>query len=175
MPEPTIGGGGIAAKIPVMRWFAVWLGVAALVVVLDQLSKLAITNSMQYLETRHITRFFNLVLAYNTGAAFSLLNDAPGWQTGFFITIGVVASLIIVFLLKRHAADWRFSLALSLILGGAIGNVWDRATLGHVIDFIQLHAGTLYWPSFNVADSAICCGAGLLIWDSVLGGRKAAH
>jgi signal peptidase II len=149
-----------------------WLAAAALVVLLDQATKQVITGSMQYLEARQITGFFNLVLVYNTGAAFSLLNDAPGWQRGFFIAIGVVASLVIVFLLKKNVEDRRFCLALSLILGGALGNVWDRALLGHVIDFIQLHAGAYYWPSFNVADSAICCGAGLLIWDSLFGGRR---
>jgi signal peptidase II len=154
------------------RRLLLWLAVAALVVVLDHASKLTITGSLQYLEVRQITGFFNLVLVYNTGAAFSLLNDAPGWQRGFFIAIGVIASLVIVVLLNKHAADRRFCLALSLILGGALGNVWDRAALGHVIDFIQLHAGAYYWPSFNVADSAICCGAGLLIWDSLLGGVR---
>jgi signal peptidase II len=151
-----------------------WLGVAALVVVLDQVTKQMITGALQYLEVRQITGYFNLVLAYNTGAAFSLLNDQPGWQRGFFIAVGVIASLVIVVLLRKHVEDWRFCLALSLILGGALGNVWDRVALGHVIDFIQVHAGAYYWPSFNVADSAICCGAGLLIWDSLLGGGRKA-
>jgi signal peptidase II len=165
-------GGGIAPSQS--RGLAPWLGLAALVLVIDQISKHAVTNSLQYLESRQITEFFNLVLVYNTGAAFSLLADAPGWQRGVFIAIGVIASGVIVVLLKRHASDWRFCLALSLIMGGAIGNVWDRAVLGHVIDFIQLHAGGYYWPAFNAADSAICCGAGLLIWDAIPGSRQKA-
>jgi signal peptidase II len=172
MPEAQ--GTGTRAAGPQRRWFAIWLGIALLVMALDQLSKFVVIRELKLHETRHITDFFDWVLAYNTGAAFSLLNDAPGWQTGLFIAIGVVASVVIVVLLKKHVAEPRFCLALSLILGGAIGNVWDRATLGHVIDFIQVHAGALYWPAFNVADSAICCGAGLLIWDGVFGGRKAA-
>jgi signal peptidase II len=153
-----------------------WLGVAAAVLLLDQVSKLAVSGSMRYLETHTITEFFNLVLVYNTGAAFSLFADAPGWQRGLFIAIGVVASAVIVVLLHRHAADRRFCFALSLILGGAIGNVCDRVLLGHVVDFIQLHAGGYYWPAFNVADSAISCGAALLIWDGLFGAahRKAA-
>ena len=152
---------------------AVWLGVAAVVLGLDQMSKSAIAGSLNYLEARQITGFFNLVLVYNTGAAFSLLNDAQGWQRGFFIAIGVIASVVIVVLLAKHAANRRFCLALSLILGGALGNLCDRAVLGHVVDFIQLHAGAYYWPAFNVADSAICSGAGVLIWDSLLGRGKA--
>jgi signal peptidase II len=149
-----------------------WMGVAAAVLLLDQVSKLAVTASMRTLETHVITGFFNLVLVYNTGAAFSILADAPGWQRGLFIAIGAIASMVIVVLLRRHAADPRFCLALSLILGGAIGNVIDRVLLGHVVDFIQLHAGGWYWPAFNVADSAISCGAALLIWDSLFGGKR---
>ncbi len=167
MPEPKPLVRSLALR------FSIWLGVAAMVLVLDRLSKLAVTESLQYLETWRITGFFNLVLVHNTGAAFSLLNDAPGWQRGFFIGVGVVASVVIVVLLARNTADTRFRLALSLILGGALGNMWDRVSLGHVIDFIQLLAGALYWPAFNVADSAICCGAGLLIWDGLRSGKQA--
>jgi signal peptidase II len=154
-----------------------WLGVAAAVVLLDQLSKFAIMGSMRFLETYTINGFFNLVLVYNTGAAFSLFADAAGWQRGLFIAIGVVASAVIVALLHRHAADRRFCFALSLILGGAIGNLCDRVVLGHVVDFIQLHAGGWYWPAFNAADSAISCGAALLIWDGLFPGArgKPAH
>ncbi len=149
-----------------------WLGVALLVVALDQASKLMISNAMHYMETRTITGFFDLVLYYNTGAAFSMLADAQGWQRGFFIAIGAAASVVIVVLLKKHASDARFCLALALILGGALGNVWDRVLLGHVIDFIQVHAGAHYWPAFNVADSAICCGAALLLWDGIFGSAR---
>jgi signal peptidase II len=157
-----------------VRELARWLGVAAAVLLIDQVSKLAVTASMRYLETHVITGFFNLILVYNTGAAFSILADAPGWQRGLFIAIGAIASAVIVLLLRRHAADPRFCLALSLILGGAVGNVVDRVLLGHVVDFIQLHAGGWYWPAFNVADSAISCGAALLIWDGLFGERGGA-
>jgi signal peptidase II len=180
MPDPVIGeagapilrSSGLRAWPPSSVW--VWLAVAMLVVLLDHATKLLVESSMHYLETREFTGFFNLVLVHNTGAAFSLFADAQGWQRGFFIGIGVIASLAIVVLLRKNARDWRFCLALSLILGGALGNVWDRVALGHVIDFIQLHAGSYYWPSFNVADSSICCGAGLLVWDGVMGGRRHA-
>jgi signal peptidase II len=151
--------------------FALWLLVAIAVLALDQLSKSLVVREFRFHEIRRVTDFFDWVLYYNTGAAFSLLNDAPGWV---FIGIGGVASVVILVLLRKNAFDIRFCLALSLILGGALGNVYDRVVLGHVIDFIQVHAGTHYWPAFNVADSAICCGAGLLIWDGLFGGRKTA-
>jgi signal peptidase II len=106
------------------------------------------------------------VLAYNTGAAFSLLADAGGWQRLFFSTVAVVASGVIVHLLRRHPGQKLFSLALALILGGALGNLVDRIAYGHVIDFIQVYWQDWYWPAFNVADSAITMGAGLLVWDS---------
>jgi signal peptidase II len=171
--DPVIGEAGAPAAAgpwsPPPIW--VWLGVAFVVILLDHATKLMITNAMHYMELREITGFFNLVLVYNTGAAFSMLADAQGWQRGFFIGVGLIASVAIVVLLKKYAKDAKFCLALSLILGGALGNVWDRVVLGHVIDFIQVHAGSYYWPSFNVADSAICCGAALLFWDAVFGGR----
>jgi signal peptidase II len=154
--------------------FALWLLFAATVAALDQFTKSMVVHELRFREVRRVTEFFDWVLYYNTGAAFSLLNDAPGWQTGFFIGIGVVASVVILVLLRRNPFDTRFCLALSLILGGALGNVFDRAVLGHVIDFIQVHAGAYYWPAFNVADSAICCGAGLLIWDGLFGKHKTA-
>lgn len=154
--------------------FALWLLIAIAVFALDQFTKSLVVRELRFHEVRRVTEFFDWVLYYNTGAAFSLLNDAPGWQTGFFIGIGGVASVVILVLLRKSPFDTRFCLALSLILGGALGNVFDRAVLGHVVDFIQVHAGAHYWPAFNVADSAICCGAGLLIWDGLFGGRKTA-
>jgi signal peptidase II len=162
------------ARTSSARRFALWLLVALAVFALDQFTKSLVVHELRFREVRRVTEFFDWVLYYNTGAAFSLLNDAPGWQTGFFIGIGGVASVVILVLLRKHAFDSRFCLALSLILGGALGNVYDRAVLGHVVDFIQVHAGTYYWPAFNVADSAICCGAGLLIWDGLFGARKTA-
>jgi signal peptidase II len=107
------------------------------------------------------------VLVYNPGAAFSFLSTASGWQTGLFIAIGLAASALIVYLLRRHAHDALFCFALALILGGALGNVIDRLYLGAVVDFLDLHAAGHHWPAFNLADSAITCGAALLIWDSL--------
>lgn len=167
MPEA-----GTLAAAPKSPRLVFWLGLATLIVLADQVSKFAISGSLHYLEVRKITDFFNLVLVYNTGAAFSMLADAPGWQREFFIGIGVIASVAMIVMLRRNLAERKFCLALSLILGGALGNVWDRVALGHVVDFVQLHAGGYYWPAFNVADSAISCGAALLIWDGVFGGRS---
>ena len=108
----------------------------------------------------------NLVLVYNPGAAFSFLSDAAGWQRGFFIGIALIASAWIVYLLRRYPHQRLFALALSLILAGAVGNVIDRVLHGAVIDFLDFHAYGYHWPAFNVADSAISCGAALLIWDA---------
>jgi signal peptidase II len=119
-----------------------------------------------------VTGFFNLVLTYNKGAAFSFLASASGWQHSFLTAIGIGASLVIVFLLARHGAQKLFSLALALILGGAIGNVIDRIAYGHVIDFLDFHWRGWHWPAFNVADSAIVCGAALLIVDELLRLRR---
>jgi signal peptidase II len=149
--------------------FGAWLGIAAVVAIADQITKSMITGMLSAGEVREITGFFNLVLAFNRGAAFSLLADAPGWQREFFIAVAVLASLLILWLLWRHANERVFCWGLALILGGAAGNLWDRIAHGHVVDFIQLHAARLFWPAFNVADSAITVGAALLIWDSFRG------
>ena len=143
-----------------------WLSLSAFVIGLDQLTKSWITSGFQLGDSITITSFFNLVLAYNTGAAFSFLADAGGWQRVFFIAIAVIASIVIVYLLLKPQNDTLMNAALALILGGAIGNVIDRVLLGHVVDFIQVHAAGYYFPAFNVADSAITVGAALLIWDS---------
>ena len=150
-----------------MRSWNHWLLVSAVVIVLDQLTKYWVTQSLQYGDSLTVAPFFNLVLAYNTGAAFSLLAAAPGWQRWFFIVIALVASGVIATLLRKHHQNRLFSLALSLILGGALGNLIDRVLLGHVVDFLDFYVGNSHWPAFNVADSAITCGAGLLIWDSL--------
>jgi signal peptidase II len=113
-----------------------------------------------------LTDFFNLVLTYNAGAAFSFLSDASGWQRWFFSGIAAAASILIVYLLRKHAAEKLFCLALSLVLGGALGNLWDRITLGHVVDFLDFYVGGYHWPAFNVADSAIFLGAMFLIVES---------
>jgi signal peptidase II len=108
-----------------------------------------------------------MVLVYNRGAAFSLLADAGGWQRGLFIGIAIVASVWIAWLLRRHAGETLFCLALSLVLGGALGNVIDRVHAGAVLDFLDFHAFGYHWPAFNVADIAISCGAVLLVWDAL--------
>ncbi|MES2561338.1 MAG: signal peptidase II [Pseudomonadota bacterium] len=146
--------------------FTKWLVIAVVVVALDQLAKFVITRSFTLHESLEITSFFNLVLVYNQGAAFSFLSDAGGWQRIFFTMIALVASVWITWLLSRHAAQTLFCLALSLILGGAVGNVIDRIVIGAVVDFFDFHAYGVHWPAFNVADAAISCGAALLIWDA---------
>jgi len=144
-----------------------WLALSALVIVLDHSTKALIQQSLMPGETRVIAPFFNLVLAFNSGAAFSFLADAGGWQREFFITLTIAVSIFLVWLMRRHPENRLLCLALSLILGGAMGNLYDRVMLGHVVDFIQLHAGGHYWPAFNVADSAISTGAALLILDAL--------
>jgi signal peptidase II len=144
-----------------------WLALSALLVALDQISKLVVTRMLAYGQSIEVTPFFNLVLVHNRGAAFSFLASADGWQRGFFIAIAVIASVWIIWLLRRFPQQALFCLGLSLILGGAIGNVIDRVWLGAVIDFLDFHAAGWHWPAFNVADSAITCGAALLIWDSL--------
>src|SRR5689334_18376082 len=138
-----------------------WLALAALVVVLDQLSKLWITGHFVFGESLYVLGVFDLVLAHNTGAAFSFLHDAGGIQRWLFGGIAVVASTWIVVLLRRHSAQTLFALALSLILGGALGNLIDRIAYGYVVDFLAFHWDEHYFPAFNIADSAITLGAGL--------------
>ncbi|WP_020201718.1 MULTISPECIES: signal peptidase II [Cupriavidus] len=144
-----------------------WLAFALLVIVLDQFFKIVIVRTFAYGESRPVTGFFNLVLVYNKGAAFSFLADAGGWQRWFFTALGVVVGLFIVWMLYRHTGQRLFCFAISLILGGAIGNVVDRVIYGHVIDFLDFHARNYHWPAFNVADCAITVGAVLLIVDEL--------
>jgi signal peptidase II len=146
---------------------APWLGIAVAVIVLDQITKIWIASTFQLGDARRVTPFFDIVRAHNRGAAFSFLNDASGWQRWFFIGLGIVAAGFIVWMLKRHGGQRVFGWALALILGGALGNVIDRVLHGHVIDFIQVHWKSHYFPSFNVADSAITIGAALLILDEL--------
>ncbi|MBI3916657.1 MAG: lipoprotein signal peptidase [Betaproteobacteria bacterium] len=144
-----------------------WLALSAAVVVLDQLTKYAISASLGPRAVVEITSFFNLVLAHNRGAAFSFLAGASGWQREFFVALALLASVWIVWLLRRYPRQTLFCTALALVLGGAIGNVIDRIILGAVVDFLDFHAFGYHWPAFNVADSAITCGAALLIWDGL--------
>ena len=153
---------------------APWLGIAGAVIVLDQITKAMIVMSFQLGDARTVTPFFDLVRAHNRGAAFSFLNEASGWQRWFFIGLGLAAAAFIVWLLKRHGGQRLFSWALALILGGAVGNVIDRVVHGHVVDFLQVHWKSHYFPSFTVADSAITIGAALLILDELRRVRRAS-
>jgi signal peptidase II len=150
-----------------------WLALATAVILLDQLTKIVIERIFNFGDVRPVTTFFNLVLTYNKGAAFSFLATAGGWQDSFLTFVGLAASAFILFLLARHGHQKLFSCALALILGGAIGNVIDRIVYGHVIDFLDFHWRGWHWPAFNLADSAIVAGAGLLILDELLRVRRA--
>ena len=152
---------------------APWLGIAAAVIVLDQLTKAMIVAAFHLGDARTVTPFFDIVRAHNRGAAFSFLNDASGWQRWFFVGLGVAAAAFIVWMLSRHGGQRMFGWALALILGGALGNVIDRLVHGHVVDFLQVHWQQHYFPSFNVADSAITIGAMLLILDELRRVRRA--
>lgn len=149
-----------------------WLLVSAVVVVLDLATKAWVSAAFQYGESRVILPFFNLVLVHNTGAAFSFLAGAGGWQRWFFTVVTVVISAVIVVMLRRGHENRLLASALALVLGGALGNLHDRVRLGHVVDFVQLHAAGYSFPAFNVADSAITVGVALLIWDSLRPGQR---
>lgn len=158
------GGAGLAG----------WLGLAGVVLLLDQFTKVLIVGNFVLGEVHTVTSFFDVVRAHNPGAAFSFLSNASGWQRWFFTGLGTVAAVVIVVLLRQHAGQTLFCLAISLILGGAVGNVIDRLRYGHVIDFLQFHWSWLapmfdkgYFPAFNVADSAITLGAVLLVLDEL--------
>ena len=145
-----------------------WLAVAAVVIVLDQISKAAINSHFVYGEGYVVTSFFNLVLAHNMGASFSMLDDAGGWQRWLFSAVAVAASVWIFFLLRKHAQQRLFSFALSFIMGGALGNLIDRLRFGYVVDFLDFHWNEHHFAAFNLADSAITCGAALLILDGLM-------
>jgi len=144
-----------------------WLGISLIVLLLDQLTKITILKLFHYGESLAVTGFFNLVLVYNKGAAFSFLAAESGWQRHLFTVIGIAAAVYIVYLLRKHAGQRLFCCALALILGGAIGNVIDRIMYGHVIDFLDVFLGNWHWPAFNIADSAICIGAVLFVLDEL--------
>jgi signal peptidase II len=156
---------------PRTRAWMRWLWVSAAVAAADLATKAWITHAFQEGEIRRITSFFDLVLVYNTGAAFSFLAGAGGWQRWFFLGVSIVISTAIVLMLRRPQRRLT-AFALALVLGGALGNVYDRVTLGRVTDFIQLHAAGYFWPAFNVADSAISVGVVLLLLESLGRGRE---
>ena len=145
-----------------------WLWLSAVVVALDRLSKLIASARLELHDPLVLTGFFNLTLMHNAGAAFSFLNQAGGWQRWFFVALAVVISVILVLWLRRLSPGQRWlACALALIIGGALGNLWDRLLQGYVVDFIQVHYRHWYWPAFNIADSAISVGAVMLIIDSL--------
>ena len=156
-----------------------WLGIAFVILLADQFTKLLIVGSFALGDSQTVTSFFNLVRVHNSGAAFSLLSTASGWQRWFFTGIGVVATLFILWLLRSHPTQKLFCFALALVLGGAVGNVIDRIAYGHVVDFLDFHWDWLspvfyqgHFPAFNVADSAISVGAVCLILDELLRVRR---
>ena len=151
-----------------------WIALALAIVVIDQITKFVILQKFVLHETLYVTSFFNLVYVRNAGAAFSLFADAGGWQRFFFIGVAVVASAWVVWLLRRHPEQTLFCLALAMILGGAVGNLIDRVIFGSVVDFVQVHYAGYFFPAFNVADSAITVGAGLLLWDGFRPQQRAA-
>lgn len=145
-----------------------WYGIALIVILLDQVTKITIERTFRYAETVPVTDFFNLVKVYNPGAAFSFLGDAGGWQRYLFTAIAIGAVLFILYLMKKHAHQRLFCFALALILGGAIGNLIDRLVYGHVIDFLDFYwKGWGHFPAFNIADVGISIGAVLFIVDEL--------
>ena len=150
-----------------------WLGLALIILIVDQFTKILVVGTLQLGDSTRVTGFFNLVRVHNSGAAFSFLAGASGWQRWVFTAIGVIAAGVIIWMLRAHSAQRLFALALSCVLGGAVGNVIDRMLYGHVVDFLQFHHAGWYFPSFNVADSAITIGAAALILDEIRRVRQA--
>ncbi len=149
-----------------------WLALALLLALLDQLTKVLILGAFEHGQSTPMTSFFNLVRVHNSGAAFSFLAGASGWQRWFFTAIGVAATVFIVYLLRAHPGQKLFCFALACILGGAVGNVIDRLLHGYVVDFLDFHWGGWHFPAFNLADSAITLGAICLILDELLRVRR---
>ena len=167
MARSTFSGGTGASLWP-------WLGWALVILIADQLTKTLILGAYQLGDATPITSFFNIVRAHNTGAAFSFLANHSGWQRWLFVGIGVVATVLIVWQLRKYPAQKLFCLALASILGGAIGNVLDRLMHGYVVDFLDFYWGSYHFPAFNVADMGITIGAALLIVDELLRSRQPA-
>lgn len=161
MPEVTDGQ---PSRTGALLWR---YGLALVILILDQATKLWATAQLDYAQPVEVTPFFNLTLLHNTGAAFSFLSEAGGWQTWFFAIVAVAVSLAIVVWLWRLPQQERLQpTALALILGGAVGNLWDRLAQGYVVDFLDFYVGNYHWPAFNIADAAIVVGAVIMIWQS---------
>lgn len=154
------------ARAAAGNWLS-WLGLALAILIADQFTKVLILGAYRLGDSTYVTSFFNIVRAHNTGAAFSFLAGASGWQRWFFTVLGVAAAIFITWMLRSHPGQKLFSFSLACILGGAIGNVVDRLLHGYVVDFIQVHWRGWYFPAFNVADSAITIGAACLILDEL--------
>lgn len=160
MPKTTFGTTS-ASLFP-------WLGLALILLIADQFTKVLILGYYQLGDATSVTSFFNIVRVHNSGAAFSFLASASGWQRWFFTVIGIAAAIFIVWMLKSHAGQKLFSFALACILGGAVGNVIDRLLHGYVVDFLDFHYAGWHFPAFNIADAAISVGAVCLILDELL-------
>jgi signal peptidase II len=159
-------------KSSTVRGMLPWLSLALLLTLLDQLTKVLILGAFEHGQATPMTSFFNLVRVHNSGAAFSFLAGASGWQRWFFTAIGVAATVFIVYLLRAHPGQRLFCFSLACILGGAVGNVIDRLLHGYVVDFLDFHWGGWHFPAFNLADSAITLGAICLILDELLRVRR---
>ena len=144
------------------RWFAL----AGAIIIADFATKAWVLAVFRPFESVEVTGFFNLVLVFNTGAAFSFLANAGGWQKWFFIILALGISVWLMVMIRQHAAERLAPAAFALVLGGALGNVIDRIRFGMVVDFLDFHAAGWHWPAFNVADSAITVGVALLLWHS---------
>ena len=154
-----------------MTNFYKWLSLSAIIIAIDLYTKHLVQQAFLYGEHLTVTSFFDLVRYHNEGAAFSFLADAGGWQRLFFTAVSVIASVVIIYLIQKNSGNKSdgqkfFCFGLALVLGGALGNLYDRITLGYVVDFLSFHIDTHYWPAFNVADSAICVGVATLLLDS---------
>ncbi len=149
-----------------------WLGLALIILIADQFTKTLILGYYRLGDSTQVLSFFNVVRVHNSGAAFSFLAGAGGWQRWFFTGIGVVATIFIIWMLRSHAGQKLFAFALACILGGAVGNVVDRVLHGYVVDFLDFHWGNMHFPAFNVADSGITIGAVCLILDEILRVRR---
>ena len=149
-----------------------WLGLALLILIADQFTKVLILGYYRLGDATYVTSFFNVVRVHNAGAAFSFLANAGGWQRWLFTGIGITAAIFIIWMLKSHPGQKLFSFALACILGGAIGNVIDRSLYGYVVDFLDFHYAGWHFPAFNIADSTISIGAVCLILDELLRVRR---
>lgn len=162
MARSSTSGGGLLQ----------WLGLAFILLLADQFTKVLILGYYQLGDSTYVTSFFNVVRAHNTGAAFSFLANESGWQRWFFTALGLVAAIVIITMLRKHAGQKLFCFAMACILGGAIGNVIDRLLYGYVVDFLDFHWRGMHFPAFNVADSAITIGAICLILDELFRVRR---